>query len=287
MSSTITELTRRQAFDYLSTCGISWAGRLSDAEFLARLYDLTEIPSNDHRFRHAQGDIAQHRDNWDDWDDDWVFWDARFNLLHAPDKEFVRFLCETVHPVVRQNAEEARTLVKEYNCLLAADGWSLVVVDRLSGQPVYAAECSGQRVGVFEESTGWTRVDRQAQEVRNRLHEATTEEQFQTVGLLCREVIISACQEVYDANRHADANGNMAPSSTDAKRMLDAILEMDLAGPANQEARKHAKAAVGLALALQHKRTADFRMAALCAEAATSVVNILAILAGRRGPPLA
>ena len=146
-----------------------------------------------------------------------------------------------------------------------------------------SAPASG--VGVFEEPTGWAKVDRQAQEVRDRLHEASTEEQFQTVGLLCREVIISACQEVYDPAHHPTPAGQVAPSVTDAKRMLDAILGVELAGPSDQESRAHAKAAVRLALALQHKRTADFRMAALCAEAAASVVNILAILAGRRGPP--
>ncbi len=284
MPRTITELTRRTVFDLLSASDVLWAGRLSESDFLARLYDLTKIPSNDHRFTNAKGDIAQHRDNWNDWDDDWIFWDARFNLLRATDDEFARFLCQTVHPVVRQNTDEARALVDDYNRLLAADGWSIVVADRLSGKPVYAAQRTGQRVGVFEEPTGWTKVDRQAQEIRDRLHEAATEEQFQTVGLLCREVIISACQQVYNADRHSQP-ADVPPSPTDAKRMLDAILNVELAGPSNQESRAHAKAAVRLALALQHKRTAEFRMAALCAEAATSVVNILAILAGRRGLP--
>ena len=39
-------------------------------------------------------------------------------------------------------------------------------------------------------------------------------------------------------------------------------------------------------LALQHKRTTDFRMAALSAEATSSVVNLLAVLCGRRGRPM-
>lgn len=65
--------------------------------------------------------------------------------------------------------------------------------------------------------------------------------------------------------------------------MLEAFFSAELAGSSNEESRAHAKAALRLALALQHKRTADFRMAALCAEATSSVVNILAVLAGRRG----
>ena len=66
--------------------------------------------------------------------------------------------------------------------------------------------------------------------------------------------------------------------------MLDAYIADNLAGSANEEARRHAKAALALAVALQHTRTADFRQAALCAEATASVINLLAIVSGRRDP---
>jgi hypothetical protein len=68
--------------------------------------------------------------------------------------------------------------------------------------------------------------------------------------------------------------------------MLEAFFEVELKGSANEDARRHAKAATQLAVALQHKRTADFTMAALCAEATSSVVNLLAVLSGRRGRSL-
>jgi hypothetical protein len=139
-----------------------------------------------------------------------------------------------------------------------------------------------ERAVVFEEPTGWQKVDRQIQEMRSRLETASNEEQYQAVGLLCREVLISAAQEIFAANAHPIPDG-IKPSDTDAPRMLEAIFDADLKGSANEEARRHAKAAVKLALALQHKRTADFRTAALCAEGTLSVVNLLAIIAGRRG----
>jgi hypothetical protein len=53
--------------------GIDWAGRLQEDDFLARLYDLTAMRSTDYRVRNAAGDIRQHRINWRDWEDDWVF----------------------------------------------------------------------------------------------------------------------------------------------------------------------------------------------------------------------
>jgi AbiJ-like protein len=282
VSNEISEVTRRAIVDFLATSGTDWAGRLREDDFLARLYDLTSMPSKDYRVRNAAGDIHQHRVNWRDWEDDWVFYDSRFNLMYAPDEQFLRFLCETVHPVVRPDPDSVRDLVATYNRELGTDGWSLVEVKQISGRPVFAPQKTGQRAQVFEEPTGWQKVDRQLQEVRLRLDTAGSEEQYQAIGLLCREVLISVAQEVYDPARHTPHDG-VAPSNTDAKRMLEAFFGNELQGGADEEARAHARAALRLALALQHKRTADFRMAALCAEATSSVVNILAVLAGRRG----
>ena len=285
MENEITDITRRAIVDMITTGKLHWSGRLEEPEFLSRLYNLAEMPSMDSRLRNAAADIHMHRVNWPgDWNHDWVFYDQRFNLLRASDEAFLRFLCETLHPVVRPDAAEARELAASYNRELAADGYTLVEVKQISGRPVFSASRTGQRIEVFEEPTGWQKVDRQLHEVRARLDSAETEEQFQAVGLLCREVLISVAQEVFDPARHVVAE-QIAVSDTDAKRMLDAILGSELDGAANEEARAHAKAAVRLALALQHRRTADFTTAALCAEATSSTVNILAVLAGRRGQP--
>jgi len=136
---------------------------------------------------------------------------------------------------------------------------------------------------IFDKPTGWVRVDRGLDEIRRRLEEASTEEQYQTIGLLCRETLISLAQTVYDPSRHPPIDGT-DPSETDARRMLGAYLAKELAGTTNEAARRHAKAALRLANDLQHRRTATFRQAALCAEATTSVVNLIAIISGRRDP---
>lgn len=134
---------------------------------------------------------------------------------------------------------------------------------------------------VFDEPTGWLRVDRGIYEIRRRLEQAEHEEQFQAVGLLCREALISLAQVVYDPQQHPPTDGAQ-PSETDAKRMLDAYIAVELAGGPNEGVRRHAKAALSLAIKLQHQRTAGYRQAALCAEATTSVVNLIAIISGRR-----
>ena len=131
--------------------------------------------------------------------------------------------------------------------------------------------------------TGWQRVDRCVGELRDRLASSSTEEQYQAVGLLGREALISLGQVVFDPQRHPTLDG-VSASPTDGKRMLEAFIAVELAGGANEEARKHARTSLEFAVALQHRRTATFRDAALCSEATTSVINIIAIVAGRRDP---
>jgi hypothetical protein len=133
------------------------------------------------------------------------------------------------------------------------------------------------------EPTGWPRVDRNVTEMRRRLESALTEEQFQAVGLLCRETLISLAQAVYDAILYPTLDG-VSASSTDAKRMLEAYIAVTFAGSAHEALRKHARASYDLAAVLVHRRTASFRDAAACAEATTSIVNLIAIMAGLRDP---
>ncbi len=140
--------------------------------------------------------------------------------------------------------------------------------------------------GPLREPTGWERVDRGIGKIRKQLELAKNEEDFQSVGLLCRETLISLAQAIFDPQRHSSIDG-VKPSSTDAKHMLEAYIATELRGSANEEARKHAKASLDLANGLQHKRTADFRSAAMCAEATSSVVNLIAIVSGIRDPDIA
>lgn len=281
MDKEITEVTRRAIFDHFTVSHIGWSGRMNEDDFLARIFDLNSLKSTDSRYNNAAGDIYQHRVRNNDWDDDWVFYDSRINLLWSEDETFLKFLCETLHPVVRREPEEVQVLLDKFNEFLRVDGWIIVEANQISGRPVFNAQRTDQKTVIFQEPTGWQKVDRQFQEVRLQLESAVNEEQYQTVGLLCREVMISVAQEVYNSTKYPSKDG-VVPSQTDAKRMLEAIILKELEGSSNSEARAHARASMNLALALQHRRTADFRMAALCAEATSSIVNILALLCGRR-----
>ena len=130
------------------------------------------------------------------------------------------------------------------------------------------------------EPTGWERVDRALTRTRSSFDVAAAEEDFQGIGLLCREVLISLGQAVYIEGVHESVDG-VNPSPTDAKRMLDAYIRHELPGEGYKEVRTHARAAVDLAVHLQHRRTATRQLAALCLEATSSAVAVVAIISGR------
>lgn len=151
-------------------------------------------------------------------------------------------------------------------------------------QPLLARLTSGLITGPFEpthEPTGWEKVDRGLRAIIQRIETAQNEEEFQTVGLLCRETLISLAQCVYDPSLHKPEDGTI-PSQTDANRMLGAYLSHQLRGISDEAARRHAKGALALANDLQHRRTAKFKEAALCAEATRTVINIVSIISEKR-----
>ena len=123
--------------------GVDWAGRLDGPAFLSRLFDLQSLPSTDHRYNDAAGDIWKHTVANDDWDYDWIFHDSRFNLLGGDDEVLLRFLCETIHPVVRPDVTEAERYCQLYNQFLKQDGFQLVEKTKLSGKPVYIGKFVG------------------------------------------------------------------------------------------------------------------------------------------------
>lgn len=117
---------------------VAWSGALDDVEFLSRVFDLQRLPSTDSRYKDAAGDIWQHCINNDDWDRDWIFTDDRFDLIDGPSDQFLRFLCEMVHPVARPDRAEAIKLVSYFNEQLRSVGWEIYEEERIAGRPRFS-----------------------------------------------------------------------------------------------------------------------------------------------------
>lgn len=194
----ISQITRRDVIDAMIAEKINWSGRLEEVDFLARLFDLNNLPSTDHRFKNAAGDIWQHRVNNFDWDEDWVFYDARFDLLNGDDEVFLRFLCETIHPVVRPDVTEAERYCQLYNQFLRNDGFQLVERTRLSGKPVFVGRYVGvgatPGVGAARETLAGTDPGYVAQQI-TRMDAAVNNDPGLAIGT-AKELVETCCKTI-------------------------------------------------------------------------------------------
>jgi AbiJ N-terminal domain 3/Abortive infection C-terminus len=134
----ITDVTRQNIADKMSIKKILYHSNLPEPDFLARLFDLNRLPSRDSRYSNAYDDIYQHMVNNNDWEVEWIYSDARINLLHCDDETYLKFLALTVHPRVRTDFEEVTRLIEIYNEHLSADGFELAQTDEISGKPVFS-----------------------------------------------------------------------------------------------------------------------------------------------------
>ena len=205
----ISEATRRDIFDLIVIENVPWNGRLEELDFLARLFDLKSLPSTDGRFKDAYDDIWQHRINNYDWDDDWVFSDTRFNLLHGEDEMFLRFLCETLHPVVRTDAEEIERLRQGYNLLLQNDGYEIVAKAKMAGRAIYVARQIGLRLEIplnsLKEKFSGTDTSYVLQQI-TRMEAAVENDPGLAIGT-AKELVETACKTILK-ERNIKLTGN-------------------------------------------------------------------------------
>ena len=199
---------------------VPFHGRLEYMDFLKRVWSLNEMPSEDRRFTTATADIGTHM-SFGDWDDSHLFLE-RLKLSGGPDDDFLRFLEAVVHPLVVPDEIEALDLVASINRSLERDGFHLVETDRISSKPTYSAR-PVSFVRVAPEPTLWGKVDRQVTAMREQLARAASEEGYQAVGHLGREVMISLAQAVIDPTEAISEDGK-APSETDAAQLLDVYI---------------------------------------------------------------
>ncbi len=126
------------------------------------------------------------------------------------------------------------------------------------------------------ELTGWERVDRAIMEMKSRLEIADNEEQFQAIGMLGREALITVAKQVFDATKHPTMDG-VETSTTDTKRMLEAYLDFELSNTSDK-ARKFARSAVDLGNQLTHDRNATKRDASICLVSVISLASLFKLI---------
>ena len=150
-------------------------------------------------------------------------------------------------------------------------------------RPVHRSPTGGEVASVREDRLDevggiWSKVSRQLERARERLANASAEEDFQSVGHLCREALISLAEAVYVRMCHPPLDG-IEPSATDAKRRLQAYVAVELGGSSNTDVRKSVRANVDLAVSLQHDRNATETDAAICLVTTEAVVKAFRLIA--------
>lgn len=209
MAIRISEITRRDIIDSIFLEQINLYGRLEETEFLARLWDLDSMPSTDSRFQNATGDIWQHTVNNDDWEHGWIFSDSRFNLMSGDDETFLRFLCETIHPVVRADVTECERLSQLYNSCLKNDGYQIIEKARISGKPVFIGRFVGTSVSPglnsARETFSGTDIGYVSQQI-TRMETAVNQDPELAIGTAkelvetCCKSILNECQVSFSKN---------------------------------------------------------------------------------------
>lgn len=200
-AQSITEVTRRGLLDELRLQKVDWSGRLGEVEFLERIFELNGLPSHDYRFSTATQDIYQHRVRNSDWNADWVYGDPRFELLRCPDSKFLAFLCEMLHPVVRADAEEVKSLAGLFNKHLLVDGFSIEATTHISGRPVFSGRKGvASPLSTTEARQILSRVDETyvARQV-TRMEAAIPDDPDLAIGT-AKELVETVCKTVLDAH---------------------------------------------------------------------------------------
>lgn len=132
--------TRRNIIDGFLITRMPWYGQIEQVNFLGRLFDLANLPSTDARYKTADQDIHKHTVLNNDWPDEWVFSDSRFNILHLNDNDFLQFLCLTIHPSVRDKDDQVITLLEIYNNNLSKHGIEILKSGEIAGRPLFEAK---------------------------------------------------------------------------------------------------------------------------------------------------
>lgn len=109
--------------------------------------------------------------------------------------------------------------------------------------------------------------------MKSRLEIADNEEQFQAIVMLGRETLITITQQVFYTPKHPTMD-YVEASTTDAKRMLEAFLQHELAD-SSEKVRKFAISAVDFDNQLTHDRNATKRDVSICLVSVTAVASLI------------
>ena len=143
----------------------------------------------------------------------------------------------------------------------------------------FEEEQQPQDMEIFVDLDDWEKVKRAVETIKNDSRIARYEEDFQKVGVLCRDVIISLAQAVYNPSIYGETDDKGIQIGTnDAVRMLGNYINVSLKGSHNKEFRTYAKATNDLTNHLTHLRSATKKEMLLTMTATIALINFIGII---------
>lgn len=121
---------------------------------------------------------------------------------------------------------------------------------------------------------GWPAIDDEISQLRRRFGSATTEQDYNAVGVACVRILESLGDVVYDPEKHL-RDGETPPPRDKTKNRLDRFIEVTLPGAGNEELRKLAKATVETAHQVKHRATPNRQTAGIVSDAVILLANML------------
>ena len=146
------------------------------------------------------------------------------------------------------------------------------IIEHISNQRLF------DNIEISGKPTGWTEVDRKITEIKKTLSTATNTEQYQSIGLICRDTLIALAQEAFDPSKHSIPAGT---KKADVNTIIPAIINAEMSESSDERIRSYVRSTWQLVNHLQHKSTADYRLALLNVTATLAFVQIVAIITGK------
>ena len=121
------------------TVSVSWHGDLSEIEFIKRITDISKIQVENKAFKTFEEEYKFHREIANDYSQFYFFESDRLPFKNSNSEEFLKIICEIIHPEVRCEDGYWKELMVRMNSLINADGYELYVSNTISGRSVFSA----------------------------------------------------------------------------------------------------------------------------------------------------
>lgn len=205
----------------------------------------------------------------------------KIQSLNDAYKKHHKSLNKTLHALMLENPNKLEDLYQWYNFYsennMLNNEPRLNYIHSMYSELVKNIENSSykKKISIDYQPTGWEKVDKTIEKIKENLVRASITEDFQSVGHYGREVLLALAQTIFIREKHKSVDGTEI-GENDSKRMLEAYITFTLQKDKKTEKLKFIKSAINFANEMTHKRkTTTLLDAELCYNAVISTIHLI------------